>query len=307
MSVYTTVGHDELADWLQPLGLGALRGYAGIAAGMQNSNYFVTTAAGRYVLTLFERIEPAALEFYLALMDHLARHGVPCPQPLADAAGDRWRLLAGKPAALLSCLPGQVDENPGAEQCRALGAMLAKLHLAGADFPHPLPNPCGAAWRQNIGQALLPGLLPAEQRLLADELAFQAAQDTAALPRGIVHADLFRDNALWEDGRLSGVLDFYFAGEDALLFDLAVTANDWCFDAASLRALLDGYRSKRALTEAECAAWPAMRRAAALRFWLLRLEVRQRPRAGEVVTIKDPDHFGRMLERFRLAPEALPR
>lgn len=307
MSVYTTVGRDELADWLRPLGLGELIDLAGIAAGMQNSNYFVTTASGRYVLTLFERIEPAALDFYLALMDHLSQRGIPCPQPLSDSAGQRWQHLAGKPAALLSCLPGANVDLPDEAQCHALGEMLARLHRAGADFPDPWPNPCGAAWRQAIGEALLPGLLPDEQVLLADELAFQARQDFAMLPHGVIHADLFRDNVLWQGGQVSGVLDFYFAGADAFLFDLAVVANDWCFNDATLRSLIAGYTALRPLEAAEIAAWPAMRRAAALRFWLLRLEVRQRPQSGEVVTIKDPDHFGRMLQRFRLAPEALPR
>lgn len=308
MSVYTTVGHDELAAWLRPLGLGELIGHAGIAAGMQNSNYFVTTAAGRYVLTLFESIDLAALDFYLALMDRLAGQGIPCPQPLGDEQGRRWRRLAGKPAALLSCLPGAVLEMPGSAHCRIIGDMLARLHLAAADMPAPLSNPCGAAWRQSTGETLLPLLLPAERALLSDELAFQTAQDFSILPRGVIHADLFRDNVLWdEDGRVSGVLDFYFAGEDSLLFDLAVVANDWCFNRATLAELLAGYQGQRSLSAAEVAAWPAMRRAAALRFWLLRLEVRHRPRDGEVVTIKDPDHFGSLLQRLRLDPEALPR
>lgn len=308
MSVYTTVGRDELADWLGPLALGPLLEYAGIAAGMQNSNYFVTTAEGRYVLTLFEGIDPAALDFYLALQGHLAGQGIPCPQPLLDPAGRRWRPLAGKPAALLSCLPGRTEDHPSPAQCRALGDTLARLHLAGAGLPKPLPNPCGAAWRARVGQALLPRLAADEQLLLADELAWQAAQDYSALPRGIIHADLFRDNVLWDaDGRLSGVLDFYFAGEDVLLFDLVVVANDWCAAPPALAELLAGYAARRPLTEVERAAWPAMRRAAALRFWLLRLEAREQPRQGEVVTIKDPAHFRHMLLRFRLAPEALPR
>ncbi len=250
MSVYTAVGRDALAAWLQPLGLGELISHAGIAAGMQNSNYFVTTAQGRFVLTLFEGIETSALDFYLALQDHLAGRGIPCPQPLADPQGRRWRWLAGKPAALLSCLPGVALEAPNAEHCRALGAMLARLHRAGAEMLNPLPNPCGAVWRQAAGQALLPLLASDERELLADELAFQAAQDFAALPRGIIHADLFRDNVLWDGaGQLSGVLDFYFAGEDCLLFDLAVVANDWCSDAAMLAEVLAGYQSQRRLSD----------------------------------------------------------
>lgn len=308
MSVYTTVGRAELAAWLQPLGLGELIDHAGIAAGMQNSNYFVTTAAGRFVLTLFEHLDPAALDFYLALQDRLAHSGLPCPQPLADPQGRRWRVLAGKPAALLSCLPGAAAEQVSVEQCRVVGALLARLHLAAADMADALPNPCGAAWRQRVGESLLPLVDAEEGLLLADELAFLSAQDWSALPRGVIHADLFRDNVLWDaSGQLSGVLDFYFAGEDAWLFDLAVVANDWCADEAALAALVDGYAGIRPLLEAERQAWPAMRRAAALRFWLLRLEVRHRPRQGEVVTIKNPDDFRRLLTCFRLAPTELPR
>lgn len=308
MSVYTTVGRDELAAWLAPLATGELIDHAGIAAGMQNSNYFVTTASGRFVLTLFESVEQASLDFYLALQDRLARQGLPCPQPLADGEGRRWRPLAGKPAALLTCLPGAALDVVTAGHCRLVGALLARLHQAAAGMPDPLPNPCGAAWCQRVGASLLPQVSPDEAALLADELSFQAAQDWSALPRGVVHADLFRDNVLWDrDGQLSGVLDFYFAGEDAWLLDLAVVANDWCADDAALAALIEGYTGVRPLLEAERRAWPALRRAAALRFWLLRLEVRHSPRPGEVVTIKNPDDFRRLLTRFRLAPAALPR
>ena len=308
MSVYTQVGRDALDAWLQPLGLGRLIDYAGIAAGMQNSNYFVTTESGRSVLTLFETLTPAQLDFYLALMAHLAQCGIPCPQPLADQNGQFFRSLNGKPAALLSCLSGQEVAVPTTAHCRLLGEQLAHLHAAGADFPEPLPNPCGAEWRQATGDRLLPLLLPEERDLLAGELAFQSACDFSNLPRGVIHADLFRDNVLWDvRGQLSGVLDFYFAGEDCLLFDLAVVANDWCADDEMLKALIAGYASIRPLTAAEVAAWPAMRRAAALRFWLLRLEVRHQPRAGDVVTIKNPDDFRALLLRLRLAEAVLPR
>jgi homoserine kinase type II len=205
-------------------------------------------------------------------------------------------------------MPGASLEAVTPEHCRTVGDLLALLHAAGADFPAPLPNPCGIAWRERVGRELAPLLAAdARGRLLA-ELDFQKDQDWSGLPRGIVHADLFRDNVLWTGGEtLSGVLDFYFAGEDCLLYDLAVAANDWCADADSLRALLAGYTARRPLGDDEAAAWPAMRRAAALRFWLLRLVARHRPRAGQVVTVKDPGHFEALLERLRLAPRGLPR
>lgn len=308
MSVYTPVDAAALADWLQPLNCGALRAHVGIAAGMQNSNYFVDTAQGRYVLTLFEHLDGAALDFYLQLQARLAADGLPCPAPLADAAGRYWRLLCGKPAALLTCLPGRSLEAPGAPQCQQLGAFLGRLHRLAADWPGAPANPCGAAWCEATAQRLLPLLPAATAELLVDELAWQASQPRADLPGGVIHGDLFRDNVLWDvHGQLSGVLDFYFAGVDAWLFDLAVVANDWCASETALAALLAGYASERAWTPAEQAAWPAMRRAAALRFWLLRLDAALCPRPGDVVTVKAPSHFEDMLRRFRLAPAALRR
>lgn len=301
MSVYTAVGRAELAAWLRFFDVGELIDFAGIAAGVENSNYFVTTTEGRWVLTLFERLAAAELDFYLGLMAHLAARGFPCPRPRADESGALWRPLAGKPASLVSRLDGGCIETPIPAHCRAIGEALGRMHRLAADFPLSLPNPRGAAWREATARRLLPLMAKDDQALLADELAFQAAQDFSSLPRGVIHADLFRDNVLWlPDGTLSGILDFYFAGGDCLLFDLAVAANDWCLDGPALEALLAGYGSERALTPAEEAVWPAMRRAAALRFWLSRLDDSLNPRPGEVVTVKDPGHFGRMLEGLRL-------
>lgn len=308
MSVYTAVAREELGSWLAPLGIGAPSELSGIAAGMQNSNYFVGVGSRRWVLTIFESLTSRELDFCLALQDHLAARGIPCPRPLATGDGRFWRLLAGKPAALFTCLPGACIEIPTAAHCRALGEMLARLHLAGADFPSPLPNPCGQEWRERTGHALAAQLTSDERGRLLAELDFQSAQDYSGLPCGIIHADLFRDNVLWQDaGQLSGVLDFYFAGADCMLFDLAVAANDWCADDGQLAALIAGYSALRQLTPGEETAWLALRRAAALRFWLLRLDVRHHPRPGAVVTIKDPDHFGRLLQRLCLAPEGMPR
>ncbi|WP_234082266.1 homoserine kinase [Azonexus sp. R2A61] len=307
MSVYTTVERDELAAWLRPLSCGDLIDHAGIAAGMQNSNYFVTTTQGRYVLTLFETLPTADLDFYLQLQGWLAGRGLPCPDPLSAGDGRRWRPLCGKPAALLSCLQGVSVERPGPAHCIAVGAALARLHKAAAGLAGAPANPCGAAWRRATGDALLPLLTPDDAVLLADELAYQVAQDWSALPSGVIHADLFRDNVLWDErGRLSGLLDFYFAGVDAWIYDLAVVANDWSADQEGLAALVAGYESVRPLLPAERAAWLAVRRAAALRFWLLRLDAVYRPRAGSVVTVKNPDAFRRLLMQFRLAPMPLP-
>ncbi len=298
MSVYTAIPPEELADWLQPLALGTVDSITGIAAGVENTNYFLTTRHNRWVLTIFERLAADPLDFYLGLMAHLADRGLPCPRP--QPCADRlWRPLAGKPAALFNCLPGHHQAQATASQCRRLGQELARLHRAAADYSGQLANPRGAAWRQSAGERLLPHLPPAEQQLLADELAFQAKQDTSLLPSGIIHADLFRDNVLWQGSQLSGLLDFYFAGWDTLLFDLAVTANDWCQDKHSEKELLAGYASERPLTDGETAAWPALRRAAALRFWLSRLDDLYHPRPGEMVTVKDPAVFRDMLTSLR--------
>jgi homoserine kinase type II len=307
LSVYTTVGREDLAAWLSTLSVGELVSYAGISAGMQNSNYFVTTTQGRYVLTLFESLETLALDFYLRLQTHLADAGLPCPHPEVSQDGRRWRSLCGKPAALLSCLPGRALEIPGVVHCQAMGAALAELHLAAANLADAPHNPCGFDWCQRVGHDLLACLNKDDHDLLVDELAFQSAQNLSALPRGVIHADLFRDNVLWDErGQLSGLLDFYFAGVDAWALDLAIVVNDWCSDAETSAALLAAYRAVRPLTDAECQAWPVLRRAAALRFWLLRLEAQHRPRPGEVITVKNPNEFRDLLVQLRLAPTALP-
>lgn len=301
MSVYTTVGLAELADWLQPCAVGRPLACTGIAAGVENSNFFVTTEQGEYVLTLFERLAGADLDFYLGLMAHLAGQGYLCPRPLPGQAGALWRPLAGKPASLVTRLAGRCIEDSQPTHCAEIGRALGRLHRLASGYAGHLPNPRGSAWRQAAAMRLLPLLAVDDAARLREEIAFQSAQPFAQLPQGIVHADLFRDNVLWEGGRLSGVLDFYFAGEDALLFDLAVAANDWCLDGDAEHALLHAYQQERVLTSQEQQAWLPMRRAAALRFWLSRLDDLHHPRAGAVVTVKDPAHFGAMLARLAAA------
>ena len=300
MSVFTPVSREQLEVWLGPCQLGPVTELAGIAAGVQNTNYFVTTHRGRWVLTLFEHLGADELRHYLGFMAHLAARGIPCPAPLADAAGEVLRPLNGKPAVLVSCLSGHDLAMPGDAHCAALGDLLARLHLAGADFSPRWPNPRGGAWRAATAARVAPYLDAADAAMLTAEVALHAQVD-AALPRGLVHGDLFRDNALFEAERLTGVLDFYFAGEDALLFDLAVAANDWCLDAAGdleparTQALLAAYHARRPLLAAEEAAWNGMLRLAALRFWLSRLEDFHLPRPGNQVLVKDPEHFRRLL------------
>ena len=311
MSVFTPVPETVLAQWLQNYAIGRLVELKGISAGVQNSNFFVTTTLGRYVLTLFEGMSRAELPYYLHLMAHLARHGLPVPGPIANRYNEYLGTLQDRPAALVVRLSGSSEMAPGLPHCEKVGAMLAGLHLAGQSYGRRQDNPRGAAWRTTTAQVVRPFLPADEQALLDAEIASQATIELAALPCGAIHADLFRDNVLWDieaDGsvRIGGVIDFYFAGFDALLFDVAVTVNDWCstpggaLDEARVAALLAAYHAERAFTDAERAAWPAMLRAAALRFWLSRAADFHLPRSGEMVLVKDPDEYRDIL-RLRSA------
>ena len=302
MSVYTPVSEAELDEWLRNYSVGRLQALEPIKAGIENSNFFVTTTQGRYVLTLFERLPAAELPFYLDLMAHLARHGIPSPAPIADLSDQYLQRLNGKPAALVTRLPGSSLEHPGVAECGELGALLARLHLAGRSYPAYLENPRGPKWWRLAAMDLKPFLGSEESTLVEEELAFQAQHRFPDLPRGPVHADLFRDNALFENGRISGVIDFYFAGVDCWLYDVAVCANDWCLDAdfglegARTEALFAAYEAVRPLAPVERAAWPVMLRAAALRFWLSRLHDFHLPRPGMLVHAHDPEHFRKILE-----------
>ncbi len=300
MSVYTPVSEAELSRWLLGYSVGALAALEPIRSGIENTNYFVTTTQGRYVLTLFERLPAGELPFYLDLMAHLARHGIPCPAPIADLSDRYLSRLNGKPAALVTRLPGASIEQPSESECAELGALLARLHLAGRSFADYLENPRGPKWWRAAARAVHPFLEHDAARLLDDELRFQALYRFPDLPRGPVHADLFRDNALFENGRISGVIDFYFAGVDTLLYDCAVCVNDWCLidprhdrrlEPARTRAFLRAYASGRAFSALERGAWPVMLRAAALRFWLSRLYDLHLPRPGMLVHAHDPEHF----------------
>ena len=312
MSVFTPVSQRQLADWLKGYSVGVACAFEPVAAGIENTNYFVTTAQGRYVLTLFERLPASELPFYLGLMAHLARHGIPCPAPIADLADRTLSELNGRPAALVTRLPGASIERPGAADCAELGALLARMHLAGRSYRGYLENPRGPKWWRLAARAVRPFLDCESERLLDEELAVQSRYRFPDLPRGPVHADLFRDNALFESGRISGLIDFYFAGVDCFLFDLAVCANDWCLvdperdrrlDESRTRALLAAYAALRPFSTPEREAWSVMLRAAALRFWLSRLFDYHQPRPGQLVRVHDPAHFHDVLrQRAAAAP-----
>ena len=311
MAVFTPVTLDDLSQWIKQFPLGNALALKGIASGIENSNFFLTTERGEYVLTIFENLSFEQLPFYVQLMRHLAERGIPVPAPVANDAGELVVALHGKPAAIVSKLDGSSQMDPQPVHCAEVGTVLAKMHLAGRDFPLQQPNLRGLDWWVETVPKVLAYLDAETAALLQSELAFQrefaAGTTYAQLERGPVHADLFRNNVMFVGERLSGCFDFYFAGWDTWLFDLAVTVNDWCIDLdtgrldeARVVALTRAYHAVRQFTPADHAAWQPMLRAAALRFWLSRLYDYHRPREAEMLTPHDPTHFERVL-RERIA------
>ncbi len=313
MSVFTTVTREQLGGWLENYSIGTLSALEGVAAGIENTNYFVTTSQGRFVLTLFEKLRAGELPFYLNLMDHLARHGIPSARPVPDRTGAFLGELNGKPAALVNFLPGRDAADPTAGQCAQAGAMLAAIHVAGASYAGRMDNPRGPKWWESVMPEVAPFLGAADAKLLEEEVRFQSRDRFRELPRGAIHADLFRDNVLFDNGRISGVIDFYFACTDALLYDVAIAVNDWCvaeggtLDGARTVALLEAYGKARPFTAAERGAWPVMLRAGALRFWVSRLYDFYLPRPGELTHAKDPGHFHSLLAAHIAAGDRLPQ
>jgi homoserine kinase type II len=317
MAVYTEVSAAQAQGLMQHLGLGGLRSLSPIASGIENTNYFASTESGEWVVTVFERLSASQLPFYLGLMRHLARRGLPVPEPKADARGALVHLLAGKPAAVVTRLEGESLDAPDLHHVEQLGLTLARMHREAADYPVSQPNLRGLPWCEATAPRVLPYLHVEQASLLSQELVFQRHRADSAvsheLPQAAVHADLFRDNALFAGlpgrERLSGVFDFYFAGVDTLAYDLAVVLNDWCLDVDTGRldepraqALVRAYQTERALSGAEMRALPGLRRAAALRFWLSRLADWHGPRPAHVLTPKNPAHFENVLRQALANP-----
>lgn len=318
MAVFTPVSLDDLSDWITQFPLGKALAIKGIASGIENSNFFIHTDAGEFVLTVFENLSFEQLPFYLHLMRHLAQRGVSVPAPLANHEGNILNSLHGKPAAIVSKLNGSSQMAPQPVHCAAVGAMLAKMHLAGLDFDIRQPNLRDIGWWRATTPLVLPFLPEHLRQLLQAEMQFQetfaASAAYGALQRGPIHADLFRNNVMFDGERLTGFFDFYFAGCDSWLFDVAVTVNDWCIDVDSgtldtvrVQALLAAYHAERPFTAAEQQAWQPMLRAGALRFWLSRLYDFYQPRDAEMLTPHDPAHFERILRKRISEPvPALP-
>jgi homoserine kinase type II len=319
MAVFTPIELGDISDWIsQDFNIGVVTELRGIHGGIENSNFFLDTNLNgqiqEYVLTIFERLSAEQLPYYLELMRHLAIKGIPVPKPVENKQGQILFSLKGKPAAIVTKLPGLSRLEPQAAHCALVGEMLAKMHLAGKDFSRTQENLRSLAWWQKTVPLVMPHLDLAQKELLASELKSQeqffTSYEYASLPEGASHCDLFRDNVLFDpksatdtsNDQLGGFFDFYFAGTDKWLFDLAVTANDWCLaenkqdlDTGRLNALLTSYQSIRPLTENEQASWPMMLRAAALRFWVSRLWDFYLPRDAQMLTPHDPKHFERIL------------
>jgi homoserine kinase type II len=328
LAVFTEVPEQDAGELVRTLDLGELRELRGIHGGIENTNYFLVTEkegqTHEYVLTLFERLTFEQLPFYLYLMKHLARRGIPVPEPHAAASsvradnpdGELVHKLCGKPAAVVDKLRGHSELAPTVAHCAAVGEMLARMHLAARSYPRHQPNLRGLAWWNETVPVVLPHVDAAQAALLKSELAFQnhvaCGSADAALPRGAIHADLFRDNVMFEQGRLTGFFDFYFAGVDTWLFDLAVCLNDWCIDLATgahdarlAAAFIEAYSRVRPLAGAERQLLPAMLRAGALRFWISRLWDFHLPREAAMLKPHDPAHFERVLRQRVAQPVCL--
>ena len=319
MAVFTPIELGDISDWIaRDFNIGEATAIRGIHGGIENSNFFLDTLLDgkkqEFVLTIFERLSAEQLPYYLELMRHLADKGISVPKPITNKDGAILFSLKGKPAAIVTKLPGLSRLEPEVRHCALVGEMLAKMHLAGADFSRTQANLRGLAWWKKTVPQVLAHLNQNQQDLLTSELAAQenffASSKYDALPQGASHCDLFRDNVLFDPqgasdtskDQLGGFFDFYFAGTDKWLFDLAVTVNDWCLasnqkdlDPARFNALMDAYQSARPLTADEKSSWSMMVRAAALRFWISRLWDFYLPRDAQMLTPHDPSHFEHIL------------
>lgn len=301
MAVYTELSDEDIATFAAAYDLGQVVACKGIAEGVENTNYLLVTEAGPYILTIYERrVNDSDVPYFLELLTHLAVRGVPCPTPVAARDGSALRRLKGRPAAVVTFLHGLWPRRPGPEHCAALGAALAALHAAGADFPRHRANDLSpAGWHRLLDDCLArpDGMAPA----LADELRREMDALEAAwpgdLPAGVIHADLFPDNVFFDGGRLTGLIDFYFACTDMFAYDLAIAVNAWCFEpdgdfnVTKARRLAGAYHARRPLSPAEVRALPLLARGAAMRFLLTRLYDWLNTPRGALVTPKNPMEY----------------
>lgn len=315
MSVYTKLTTEEFAEFLKTFDVGELTDFQGISQGIENTNYFVNTSnAGQshhFVLTIFESLSIEELPYFLELTAFLAEQGLPIAHPQASRQQQYLQSLKDKPAALVQRLDGQSIKHPELEHCQQVGHVLAQMHSAGERFSLRRQNPRGFSWYCEAAEKVKPHLDVTEAQLLEQELALQAQHQSLNLPAGVIHADLFHDNVLFSNDKLSGVIDFYYACDGLFLYDLAITVNDWCsntdggLNPESTNALINAYNKVRPLSQEEQSAWPIMLRAAALRFWLSRLVDWHFPRPGVLTHAHDPAVFFNILQHHASAHDRL--
>lgn len=316
MSVYTTLTHQELSEFLQTFAVGELTDFQGITEGIENTNYFVDAKlngkARRFVLTIFESLEIDELPYFLELTAFLSEHDLPCAHPIANRQGHYLQTLKSKPAALVQRLDGKSINKPTVDHCQQVGQILGRMHSEGLKFSMQRENPRGYIWASDTAEKVKSHLTAAEQKLLEREIAFQSRHQALELPSGVIHADLFRDNVLFHDNKLRGVIDFYYACDGFLVYDLAITLNDWCsmpdgsLDVSLADTLLQSYLKARPLDSKERTHWPVMLRAAALRFWLSRLYDLHFPRHGALTHTHDPNVYRDILQNRINTQHKLP-
>ena len=304
MSVYTQITRPQLDQFFSTYAIGEVVSFEGIQDGIDNTNYFVETTQGCFVLTLFETLTAYELPHFMGLLSHLVKHNIPCPGPQPDPQANVLRELNNKPAAVFKRLSGRATASPSIEQCQEIGLQLANVHRCTQNYVFPIKNNNDLDWCKTLLNKIGAHLSAPDRALINDELLFQIENSSINLPQGVIHADLFRDNVLFIDNRLSGMLDFYSACNGSLLFDIAITVNDWCCENGDINpdkitALLSGYESLRPLEQLEKQHWQIMLRAGALRFWLSRLEHQLYPRPGDIIQQKDPLIFKNILLQHR--------
>ncbi len=311
MSVFTRVDRKTLEQFLAGFDQGRLLSFKGVSEGIENTNYFVTTTRGSFVLTLIEQWPAPEVPYFIELMTWLSERGFPSARPIPDRQGRTLHTLLDRPTALVERLEGESTEEPTVDNCRAVGKVLAQLHLAGREFPHQRLDQRGIDWRQYTAKQLEPLLSISDRNCLKEEIKHYRDLALEHLPGGVIHADLFPDNVLLSQDRISGVIDFYYACNDVWIYDLGITANQWCTDNNGrlspdrLCALIRAYHGHRPLLEAEREVWPAMLRYGALRFWISRLKDKLFPKQGHLTTIKDPGFIRKILLERRTGAQWL--
>ena len=297
MAVYTSINSSDLNDWIEKFNFKDIVNFKGISSGVTNSNYLIQTAHSNYILTIFEHNNIEELPFYIDLMTYLAKENFLCPRPIENKNGQALGLLKEKPALMVSFLDGKEKVIRSPKSCYLVGQYLAKLHLTANNFPQLNKNTRGLDWMSDMYLNLKKYLSLEDQGILELEINYHKEMDKVELPEGIIHGDLFKDNVLFLNDKVSGFIDFYYACNEKFIYDIAIAINDWCIDQdgqinkSMFLEFIKGYRSERKLTDNEQEYLNVALRLAALRFWLSRLEDFYNEKEGEITSIKDPKHF----------------